>query len=66
MKNHKWVNTIIRSKKSKKYLKSLNDKYNKALLELDIDVLTKYEKECLYKALKLRGYSEDTIKLLFK
>lgn len=66
MKNLKWVNEIIRSKKSKKYLKSLKDKYNKPLLELDIDNLTRYERECLYKTLKLRGYDENTIKLLFK
>ena len=32
----------------------------------NINKLTDYEKDCLIKGLKLRGYSEDSIKLLFK
>ena len=44
----------------------LIDKYNKSPFELNINKLTDYEKDCLIKGLKLRGYNEESIKLLFK
>ena len=48
------------------YVNLLIDKYNKSPFELNINKLSDYEKEILFKGLKLRGYSEETIKLLFK
>lgn len=52
--------------KSRYYLQWLIDKYNKSPFELNINKLTDYEKDCLIKGLKSRGYNEETIKLLFK
>ena len=46
---------------SRDYLQMLIDKYNKSPFELN-----KYEKEYLIKGLKLRGYNEEYIKLLFE
>ena len=74
MKKVKWFREVVEREESKTrsfeksryYLQWLIDKYNKSPFELNINKLTDYEKDCLIKGLKLRGYSEDSIKLLFK
>ena len=74
MKEVKWFKEVVGREESKtrsfersrNYLQSLIDKYNKSPFELNINKLNDYEKDCLFKGLKLRGYSEDSIKLLFK
>ena len=74
MKEVRWFKEVVRREenktrcfeKSRDYLQMLIDKYNKSPFELDINKLSDYEKEILIKGLKLRGYSEDCIKLLFK
>lgn len=64
--NRREENKTKRYEKSRDCLQYLIDKYNKSPFELDINKLNNYEKDRLIKGLKLRGYSEDTIKLLFK
>ena len=74
MKEVRWFKEVVkreesqtkRFEKSRDYLQILIDKYNKSPFELNINKLNDYEKDCLFKGLKLRGYSEDSIKLLFK
>ena len=59
-------NKTLCFEKSRIYLQPLIDNYNKSPFELNISKLNKNEKECLIKGLMLRGYSEESIKLLFK
>ena len=74
MKEVRWFREVIEREESKTksfeksryYLQWLIDKYNKSPFELNINKLTDYEKDCLFKGLKARGYNEETIKLLFK
>ena len=74
MKEVRWFKEVVKREenktrsfeKSRDYLQILIDKYNKSPLELNINKLSDYEKEILFKGLKLRGYSEYSIKLLFK
>lgn len=74
MKEVRWFKEVIKREndktrsfeRSRNYLQPLIDKYNKSLFELNINKLNDYEKDCLFKGLKLRGYSEESIKLLFK
>ena len=74
MKEVRWFREVVEREESKTrsfeksryYLQWLIDKYNKSPFELNINKLTDYEKDCLIKGLKLIGYSEDSIKLLFK
>ena len=74
MKEVRWFKEVVKReesktrsfKKSRDYLQILIDKYNKSPFELNINKLNDYEKDCLLKGLKLRGYSEENIKLLFK
>ena len=74
MKELKWFKEVVKREenktrsfeKSRDYLQILIDKYNKSPFELNINKLNNYEKDCLLKGLKLRGYSEENIKLLFK
>ena len=74
MKEVRWFREVIEREESKTksfensryYLQWLIDKYNKSPFELNINKLSDYEKDCLFKGLKLRGYNEETIKLLFK
>ena len=74
MKEVRWFKEVVKReesktksfKKSRDYLQMLIDKYNKSPFELNINKLNDYEKDCLLKGLKLRGYSEENIKLLFK
>ena len=74
MKEVRWFKEVVKREesktksfeKSRDYLQMLIDKYNKSPFELNINNLNDYEKECLIKGLKLRGYNEETIKLLFK
>ena len=74
MKEVKWFKEVVKREesktrsfeKSRNYLQILIDKYNKSPFELNINKLTDYEKNCLIKGLKLRGYNEESIKLLFK
>ena len=74
MKEIRWFREVIEREerktksfeKSRYYLQLLIDKYNKSPFELNINKLSNYEKDCLIKGLKLRGYNEDSIKLLFK
>ena len=74
MKEVKWFKEVVKREESKSksfeksrdYLQILIDKYNKSPFELNINKLNDFEKDCLFKGLKLRGYSEDSIKLLFK
>ena len=74
MKEVRWFKEVVRREenktrsfeKSRDYLQILIDKYNKSPFELNINKLTNLEKDCLFKGLKLRGYSEETINLLFK
>ena len=74
MKEVRWFKEVIEREenktksyeKSRYYLQTLIDKYKKYPFELNINKLTDYEKDCLFKGLKLRGYNEETIKLLFK
>ena len=64
--NEREENKTKSYEKSRYYLQTLIDKYNKSPFELNINKLTDYEKDCLFKGLKLRGYNEETINLLFK
>ena len=64
--NEREENKTKSYEKSRNYLQILIDKYNKSPFELNINKLTDYEKDCLIKGLKARGYNEETIKLLFK
>ena len=64
--NEREENKTKSYEKSRYYLQWLIDKYNKSPFELNINKLTDYEKDCLFKGLKLRGYNEETINLLFK
>ena len=74
MKEVRWFREVIEREESKTksfeksryYLQWLIDKYNKSPFELNINKLDDYEKDCLIKGLKARGYNEETIKLLFK
>ena len=74
MKEIKWFKEVVKREerktksfeKSRDYLQMLIDKYNKSPFELNINKLNDYEKDCLFKGLKLRGYNEESIKLLFK
>ena len=74
MKEVRWFKEVVKREesktksfeKSRDYLQILIDKYNKSPFELNINKLSDYEKEILIKGLKLRGYSEENIKLLFK
>ena len=74
MKEVKWFKEVVKREenktrsfeKSRDYLDPLIDKYNKSPFELNVNKLNNYEKECLFKGLKLRGYNEESIKLLFK
>ena len=74
MKEVKWFKEVVKREenktrsfeKSRDYLQWLIDKYNKSPFELNVNKLNNYEKECLFKGLKLRGYNEESIKLLFK
>ena len=74
MKEVKWFREVVEREESKTksfeksryYLQWLIDKYNKSPFELNINKLDDYEKDCLIKGLKARGYNEETIKLLFK
>ena len=74
MKEVRWFREVVEREerktksfeKSRDYLQVLIDKYNKSPFELNISKLNDYEKECLFKGLKLRGYSVESIKLLFK
>ena len=74
MKEVRWFKEVVKREenktrsfeKSRDYLQILIDKYNKSPFELNINKLSNYEKDCLLKGLKLRGYSEENIKLLFK
>ena len=74
MKEVKWFKEVVKRdesitksfEKSSDYLQILIDKYNRSPFELNINKLNDYDKDCLLKGLKLRGYSEDSIKLLFK
>ena len=74
MKEVRWFKEVVKREesktksfeKSRDYLQILIDKYNKSPFELNINKLSDYEKEILFKGLKLRGYSEENIKLLFK
>ena len=74
MKEVRWFKEVVKREesitksfeKSRDYLQILIDKYNKSPFELNINKLDNYEKDCLLKGLKLRGYSEENIKLLFK
>ena len=74
MKEVRWFKEVIEREenktksyeKSRYYLQILIDRYKKSPFELNINKLTDYEKDCLFKGLKLRGYNEETIKLLFK
>ena len=74
MKEVKWFKEVVKREenrtrnfeKSRDYLQMLIDKYNKSPFELNVNKLNNYEKECLFKGLKLRGYNEESIKLLFK
>ena len=74
MKEIRWFREVIEREerktksfeKSRYYLQLLIDKYNKSPFELNINKLSNYEKDCLIKGLKIRGYNEDSIKLLFK
>ena len=74
MKEVKWFKKVVKREenktrsfeKSRDYLQWLIDKYNKSPFELNVNKLNNYEKECLFKGLKLRGYNEESIKLLFK
>ena len=74
MKEVRWFKEVVKREesktksfeKSRDYLQILIDKYNKSPFELNINKLNNYEKDCLLKGLKLRGYSEESIKLLFK
>ena len=74
MKEVKWFKEVVKREesktksfeKSRDYLQILIDKYNKSPFELNINKLNDFEKDCLFKGLKLRGYSEENIKLLFK
>ena len=74
MKEVKWFRDVVEREerktrsfeKSREYLQPLIDKYNKSPFDLNINKLTDYEKDCLIKGLKLRGYNEESIKLLFK
>ncbi|WP_455937834.1 hypothetical protein [Gemella morbillorum] len=74
MKEVKWFKEVVKREenktrsfeKSRDYLQWLIDKYNESPFELNVNKLNNYEKECLFKGLKLRGYNEETIKLLFK
>ena len=74
MKEVRWFKEVVKREerktksfeKSRDYLQILIDKYNKSPFELNINKLNDYEKDCLFKGLKLRGYSEESIKLLFK
>ena len=74
MREVKWFSEVVKREenksksfeKSRYYLQWLIDKYNKSPYELNINKLTDYEKDCLIKGLKLRGYNEETINLLFK
>ena len=74
MKEVKWFREVVEREESKTrsfeksryYLQWIIDKYNKSPFELNINKLTDYEKDCLIKGLKLRDYSEDSIKLLVK
>ena len=73
MKEVRWFKEVVKREeyktkcfeKSRIYLQPLIDKYNKSPFELDISKMNENEKECLIKGLLLRGYSEETIKLLF-
>ena len=74
MKEVRWFKEVVKREenktrsfeKSRDYLQCIIDKYNKSPFELNINKLSDYEKEILFKGLKLRGYTEDSIKLLFK
>ena len=74
MKEVRWFKEVVKREesktksfeKSRDYLQILIDKYNRSPFELNINKLNDYEKDCLLKGLKLRGYSEENIKLLFK
>ena len=74
MKEVRWFKEVVKREesrtksfeKSRDYLQILIDKYNKSPFELNINKLNNYEKDCLFKGLKLRGYNEECIKLLFK
>ena len=74
MKEVRWFKEVVKREenktrsfeKSRDYLQILINKYNKSPFELNINKLSDYEKEILFKGLKLRGNSEETIKLLFK
>ena len=74
MKEVRWFKEVVKREesktksfeKSRDYLQILIDKYNKSPFELNVNKLNNYEKECLFKGLKLRGYNEESIKLLFK
>ena len=73
MKEVRWFKEVVKREenktrnfeKSREYLQMLIDKYNKSPFELNVNKLSNYEKECLFKGLKLRGYNEESIKLLF-
>ena len=64
--NEREENKTKSYEKSRYYLQILIDKYKKSPFELNINKLSDYEKDCLFKGLKLRGYNEESIKLLFK
>ena len=64
--NEREENKTKSYEKSRYYLQILIDKYKKSPFELNINKLPDYEKDCLIKGLKLRGYNEETINLLFK
>ena len=74
MKEVRWFREVVEREetqtksyeKSRYYLQILIDKYKKSPFELNINKLTDYEKDCLIKGLKLRGYNEESINLLFK
>ena len=74
MKEVRWFKEVVKREesktksfeKSRDYLQILIDKYNKSPFELNVNKLNNYEKDCLFKGLKLRGYNEESIKLLFK
>ena len=74
MKEVRWFKEVSKREENKtrsfelsrSYLQPLIDKYNKSPFELNINKLNDNEKKCLLKGLKLRGYSEESIKLLYK
>lgn len=74
MKEIRWFKEVVKREenkiksfeKSREYLQTLIDKYKCSPFELNINKLNEVEKDLLIKGLKLRGYSIEDIKFLFK